>query len=139
MGDGTFSTNTNPIHEFPGPGEFLVTLYIENQYGCKDTTDKLVKVNPTYAIWIPNVFTPDGDGVNEFFTIDGFGIQEVDLRIFDRWGVQLFHKAGPQEDVVWNGIYKGDVVQQDVYVYKVRIKDIFNKYHDIVGRVTVIK
>lgn len=139
MGDGTFSTNTNPIHEYPGPGNYLVTLYIENQYGCRDTTDKLVKINPTYAIWIPNVFTPDGDEVNNYFAIEGFGILEVDLRIFDRWGLQLYHKVGPKEDAVWNGVYKGEIVQDDVYVYKVRIKDIFNKYHDIIGRVTVIK
>ena len=139
MGDGTFSTSTNPIHEFPSPGNFLVTLYIENQYGCKDTTDKLVKIDPTYAIWIPNVFTPDGDGINEYFSISGFGLKDVDLRIFDRWGIQVFHQQGNPEDVYWNGVYKGDVVQEDVYVYKVKVKDIFNKYHDIVGRVTVIK
>jgi gliding motility-associated-like protein len=139
LGDGSFSTDPNPIHEYADSGNYIVTLYIENIYGCRDTTDKLVRINPAYGIWIPNVFTPDADGLNEFFSIEGFGIKEVDLRIFDRWGLQIFHKVGESGSVSWDGVYKGDVVQEDVYVYKARVKDVFNKYHDFVGRVTVLK
>lgn len=137
LGDGTTSTLTNPIHEYPDSGNYLVTLFMENQYGCKDTTDKLIRINPVYAIYIPNVFTPDGDGINDFFFSTGFGIVEKQMLIYDRWGV-LFYE-GYQMDSKWNGIYKGDFVQQDVYVYKIKVKDVFNVWHDYVGRVSLIK
>ena len=110
---------------------------MENQYGCKDTTDKLIRINPVYAIYIPNVFTPDGDGINDFFFSTGFGIVEKHMLIYDRWGV-LFYE-GYEMDSKWDGIYKGHFVQQDVYVYKIKVKDVFNVWHDYTGRVSLIK
>ncbi len=139
LGDGSNSIINNPVHEYSDSGSYIVSLYIENTYGCRDTVRREVKIRPAFAIWIPNVFTPNGDNINEGFFIDGFGLEEVDLRIFNRWGNQLFHETGKNTQVVWDGIYKGALVQDDVYVYKARVKDIFNEYHDFVGRVTILK
>jgi gliding motility-associated-like protein len=137
LGDGTYSTLANPIHEYPDSGNYLVTLFIENIYGCKDTTDKLVRINPTYAIYIPNVFTPDGDGINDFFYATGFGIKEIQMLIYDRWGTLIYE--GYQLDSKWDGVYKGDLVQQDTYVYKIKVKDVFNVWHEYIGRASVLR
>src|SRR5690606_26368409 len=86
LGDGTTSLDQNPVHEYPDTGLFNVILYIENVYGCKDTAISPLKIHPTFAIWIPNAFTPDGDDVNDYFTVKGYGITQLETLIFDRWG-----------------------------------------------------
>lgn len=137
LGDGTTTTVQNPAHEYQDTGFYLVTLAIENVYGCRDTTQKYVNIKPIYAIWIPNAFTPDGDFTNDFFFVDGYGIKELQVQIFDRWGLKLYDEIGVDQS--WDGTYKGNLVQTDVYVYKIRAKDIFDEWHDYIGKVTLIK
>ncbi|KAB2859095.1 MAG: PKD domain-containing protein [Flavobacteriales bacterium] len=137
MGDGFTSSVQHPVHEFPDTGFYLVTLAIENVYGCVDTTQKYVQIKPMYAIWIPNAFTPDGDFTNDYFYVDGYGIKELQIQIFDRWGLKIYDEIGIDQS--WDGTYKGNLVPTDVYVYKVRAKDIFDEWHDYIGKVTVIK
>jgi gliding motility-associated-like protein len=137
LGDGTTTTVQNPAHEYQDTGFYLVTLAIENVYGCRDTTQKYVNIKPIYAIWIPNAFTPDGDFKNDFFYVDGYGIKELKVMIFDRWGLKLYDEIGVDQS--WDGTYKGNLVPTDVYVYKIRAKDIFDEWHDYIGKVSVIK
>jgi len=137
LGDGATSNIQNPVHEYTDTGFYLVILRIENEYGCRDTTQKLVNIKPIYAIWIPNAFTPDGDFNNDFFYVDGYGIKELQVKIFDRWGLKIYDDVGV--DQTWDGTYKGTLVPTDVYVYKIRAKDIFDEWHDYIGKVTVIK
>lgn len=139
LGDGTSSILTNPVHEYADSGSFIVSLYIENVFGCKDTVIREVRIRPAYAVWISNAFTPDGDGINDEFFIDGFGLKEVELRIYDRWGVELFYKSGNNTEVVWQGDFKGELVQNDVYVYKASVRNVFNEWHDFIGKVTLLK
>ena len=137
LGDGATSIESNPIHNYADSGFYLVTLYMENVYGCRDTTKKTVRIKPTYAIWIPNTFTPDGDGINDYFFVDGYGIKELQTFVFDRWGMLLFD--GYFLDSKWSGIYKGKMSQEDVYVYKIRAKDVFNEWHEYIGKITLLK
>ncbi|MCB0400764.1 MAG: PKD domain-containing protein [Flavobacteriales bacterium] len=137
LGDGSTSTNQNPIHQYADSGTYVVTLYMENIYGCKDTATKNVIIDPTYAIWIPNVFTPDGDGINDFWFSEGYGITELHTYVFDRWGLPIFE--GHQLDSKWNGIYKGKMGVQDTYVYRIEARDVFGEWHQYVGKVTLLK
>ncbi len=138
FGDGSsFSNESNPIYIYPDSGYYLTTLYIENIYGCTDTTQKTVRINPTFTIWIPNAFTPDGDGINDLFYADGYGIKELQTFIFDRWGLMLFE--GNSVRSKWNGTFKGEVCQEDVYVYRIKAKDVFNEWHEFIGKVTLLK
>ena len=137
LGDGATSTESNPIHNYADSGFYSVTLYMENVYGCRDTTQKTVRIKPTFAIWIPNTFTPDGDGINDYFFVDGYGIKELQTFVFDRWGMLLFD--GYFLDSKWSGFYKGKKCQEDVYVYKIRAKDVFNEWHEYIGKITLLK
>jgi gliding motility-associated-like protein len=137
LGDGTQTTVTHPNHEYADTGYYWVTLNIENEYSCTDSTAKLIRINPIYAIWIPNAFTPNGDNTNDYFFVDGYGIKELQVQIFDRWGVQLYNGEGLDQS--WDGIYKGKLVQLDAYVYKVRAQDVRGEWHDYIGKVTVVK
>jgi gliding motility-associated-like protein len=137
LGDGATSTLQNPVHEYADSGSYQVTLYMENTYGCKDTITKYVKIDPTFAIWIPNVFTPDGDGINDLFFSDGYGITELKTLVFDRWGALVFE--GYQLDSKWDGTYKGKMSVEDVYVYRIEARDVFGEWHEFIGKVTLLK
>jgi len=137
LGDGTLTNVQHPVHEYTDTGFYLVELKIENIYGCKDSTQKYINIKPIYAIWIPNAFTPNGDHSNDYFYVNGYGIKELQMMIFDRWGMKLYDDIGVEQ--TWDGKYNGNIVPTDVYVYKVRAKDVFGEWHDYIGRVSVIK
>ncbi len=137
LGDGTTSTIQNPVHTYADSGTYVVTLYMENTYGCRDTATKNVVIKPTFAIWIPNVFTPDGDGVNDYWFSDGYGITELQTLVFDRWGLVVYE--GYQLDSKWDGTYKGKMSIQDTYVYKIKARDVFGEWHEYIGKVTLLK
>ncbi|MFL3664349.1 MAG: PKD domain-containing protein [Flavobacteriales bacterium] len=137
LGDGSSSTDQNPVHHYVDSGSYYVTLYMENMYGCKDTTSKMVRIDPTFAIFIPNAFTPDGDNVNDFFFVKGYGITQLETLVFDRWGVLVYE--GYQLDSKWDGSYKGELGVTDVYPYKIRARDLFGEWHEFTGKVTLLK
>jgi gliding motility-associated-like protein len=137
FGDGDSSLIQNPVHVYADSGNYLVSLYIENQYGCKDSTEKLLRIDPYFIVYIPNTFTPDGDGRNDKFFVKGIGIMEIQYFIFDRWGNRIWE--GYNLDSAWDGTYKGETVQIDTYVYKIKIKDVFDKWHTYHGHVNVVK
>jgi gliding motility-associated-like protein len=96
-------------------------LEVENSHGCKASDEVCVQVTKEYAIYIPDSFTPNGDGLNELFTPLGFGIISFDLLIYNRWGEKLFEGNGSftkGQLVSWDGNYKGEQCPQGSYVYK---------------------
>ena len=116
-------------------------LTITNAFGCKDTVENYVTVNPVYLMYTPNAFTPNGDGVNDLFMIEGEGIDpsSFEMLIFDRWGERIFKSN--DLTVGWNGSKNnvGKLVQLDVYVYKISLKDWAGKKHQYIGHVTIVK
>lgn len=146
FGDGadkSDSTNVNPKHLYPEINEktfYYTNLLVMNQYGCIDTANVTIQIDPTWTFYIPNAFTPNNsDDLNNFFTGFGIGILEFEMWIFDRWGVKIFYTNDMTKG--WNGKVDGysELVKQDVYVWKVKIKDIFMKSHDYIGHVTILK
>jgi gliding motility-associated-like protein len=127
----------NPYHTYKDTGIYQVTLISTNQWGCKDTVVHDVIIIGDFAFFIPNTFTPNGDGINETFFGKGYGIKDYTLQIFDRWGLLLFETNNINEG--WNGKYQGVESQQDVYVYQVKIVDIFDKKHQYRGHVNLIR
>lgn len=73
---------------------------------------------PAAVLYIPNAFTPNGDGLNDSFGCIGEGITEYTLQIFDRWGSLIFESSDMK--VQWDGNYKNELAPTGVYVYKVR-------------------
>ena len=64
-------------------------------------------------IFIPNAFTPNGDGSNDVLAVRGLGIQDLYLTIFDRWGERVFETRS--QDDTWDGTFKGEKLPPDVY------------------------
>ncbi len=138
----TLSPNqSNPTYGYPftNGGTYNTTLTVYNAYGCSDVISKEIIVEPYFTFYIPNVFSPDYDGKNDTFFGVGIGIAEYEITIFDRWGEKIFESK--DIEIGWDGRAKGgaEIAQQDVYVWKVNLKDIFNKKHEYLGKVTLIK
>lgn len=125
FGDGAteeYTYGVYPTHQYADTGTYSVTLYVENEMGtCTDRYTAEVCVQPEFTLWIPNSFTPDGDGLNDLFEIQATGIMEFELRISSSWGHTL-HEMHAIDDPFWDGTYKGKPVQQDRYIYEVVAK-----------------
>lgn len=137
-------TNTsilvNPNHSYATTGKYNVHLVAFSDKGCTDTAMVPVEVKPDFAIYIPNTFTPDGNGVNDMFFPLGVGIDEENYRldIFDRWGENIFTSNNFRKG--WDGSVKGGKpAPQGVYVYKLMVYDLQGNKHPFVGHVTVIR
>ncbi|MEM6801933.1 MAG: gliding motility-associated C-terminal domain-containing protein [Bacteroidota bacterium] len=119
FGDGNmadFVPNENPMHSYVNIGEYEVNLYIENEAGCWDTTSQIVCVLPEKPrIYIPNSFSPNGDNINDLFEIQGVSVLEYDLRIFDRWGKEVF--TSKDIHLSWDGTYRASPAPAGIYTY----------------------
>jgi len=89
FGDGTSSSVFEPTHTYQDTGTYEVMLLVQNSYGCIDTITRIVKVIPEFVMYVPNAFTPNADGINDFFTIAGLGIEDAIISIYNRWGAEL--------------------------------------------------
>lgn len=101
FGDGSTSNLQNPTYTFSGNGSENVCLYTQNTNGCADTICKTYDISLIEYVTIPNVFTPDGDGINDYFFISNSGLKEYKLEIFNRWGVKVFEAESA--NVEWDG------------------------------------
>lgn len=139
LGDNETSIMQDPYHVYPDTGTYIVTQIAINQYGCRDTISHPVSITGESTTFIPNAFTPNGNGLNDVFAPKFYGITEYRMLIFDRWGNQIFKTENMTEG--WNGRVNGvgAEVQQDVYVYKIFTKDLLHNDHRYIGSITVVK
>jgi gliding motility-associated-like protein len=136
FGDGNQSNEFNVSHMYEKAGTYPVILVASNSYGCIDSTLGEVRVSEGFSFFVPNSFSPNGDGVNDFFKGYGTNLKSYELFIYDRWGKKIFQSN--ESGNGWDG--KMDkVVQNDVYVYKINVVDEFDLPHEYVGSVTVAK
>ena len=87
-----------------------------NEYGCVERDIVCIEVREDFSAYVPNVFTPNGDGLNDKFFIYGESISNITLRIFDRWGHVVFY--GTDIETGWDGTFKGLDCKSDVYSYQ---------------------
>jgi gliding motility-associated-like protein len=114
-----------------------VTYYcaVMNEYGCFNTDSVKIQTVPTF--YIPNSFTPDGNGLNDIWRPVFTGYTELSVRIFDRWGEELCYYN--ELEGGWDGTYRGGKCKQDVYVYKIIAKDYLNHTIQRTGTITLLR
>ena len=127
FGDGITSNESNPLHLYSADEKYSVML-ITNPYTiCADTTEAEIPVENysfTDSLFIPNVFSPNGDGYNDYFEIIGtdnpcIGIQK--LSIFNRWGKKVFEVEGNK--LKWDGTNNENKLKEGVYFYILETKE----------------
>jgi gliding motility-associated-like protein len=127
------NTETSPMQTT----EYLVTVIDEN--GCKASDMLTIEVNTATDVFIPNAFTPNGDGNNDMFQMFGdlSTIAYLDMMVFNRWGEKVFESNN--HNFNWDGTYKGETVPQGVFVYTGKIVFINGTSMQLKGSVTVIR
>ena len=146
FGDGTTTVQANPIHNYMALGNYTITLVATNMYNCTDTASN--NVNATGDIVFPNAFTPDvhfasggvynpTDYTNHVFFPFATGISEFHILIFNRWGELIFESN--DIDIGWDGYYRGELCQQDVYVYKAEATFIDGRQVQKLGDIMLLR
>ncbi|HXU26227.1 MAG TPA: PKD domain-containing protein, partial [Bacteroidia bacterium] len=139
FGELTTSNLQNPSHNFTSAGNYPVKLVVKNQEGCIDTVIHDIIIKDIFTFYSPNAFTPNGDGVDEVFLPLGTGWNNSSFKmlIFDRWGSLITSTNNPNQG--WDGKVKEQAAQEDIYIWKVELKDVFNKSHSYSGTTSLIK
>ncbi|WP_343634610.1 PKD domain-containing protein [Fluviicola sp.] len=141
FGDDDMSYVTNPTHSYDTYGEFTVTLNANNEYNCPDQAHLVVTVKPSFELFVPNAFTPDGDEFNNTFMATGYGILETDfsMEIYNRWGELIFESHNMQ--IGWDGSYGAGTerVQDGTYTWVIRFKDLTNTLHEKNGHLSLLR
>ncbi len=130
----------NPQRIYEAAGKYLVMLIQTTSHGCTDSVTKAIEVIEDMNVFIPNSFTPNGDGLNDVFNIKGQGlkIEGFSMELFDRWGHSLYFTKDITKG--WDGTVKGAVAQDGVYAYKIRVVGVNGEGRkEYVGHVTLMK
>ena len=127
LGDGTTETGSTIKHAYQltiKDFQYKITLTATNKNGCVKTGSKNIEVNPL----IPNVFSPNGDGIDDIF------MKGVDLQIFDRLVIILYNG-----NTGWDGTYHGQQVKVDTYFYYIKLNDNDQNQRTFKGYLTLIR
>jgi len=120
FGNGLFSEQKDPIHLYSNPGKYIVTLTADNGRGCQQSLSKGPYLVFMPAFSVPNVFTPNGDGIHDFFKVEYNGDESYYIQIFDRWGNKQFDTRNKEQH--WNGAdLNGNTCVEGTYYYSIRI------------------
>jgi len=113
------------------------TLTVTYNDHCKALASMTVLVENKLPVYIPNAFSPNGDGNNDVFKIYGEGIKTLNLKIFNRWGEKIFESTN--QFIGWDGTYKGVIQNPGVYIYELSITYLDDKQTNKTGSITIIK
>jgi gliding motility-associated-like protein len=106
-----------------------------NEFGCKATDEMCIEVTTEFGVYVPDAFSPNGDGINDEFLISGFNISDITMDIFDRWGEKLFSSKDISQG--WKGIFKSQPCEVAVYIYKITYKGLDGKKYNKTGHITL--
>lgn len=135
-GEGVYCASCPSTQIMPKNSSCYVVQSI-NSYGCKAKDEVCVEVTKDHNIYIPNIFTPNFDGINDVFLVYGTGLTKLEMTIFDRWGEKLFFSNDQLKG--WDGTYKGKESKQDVYTYLINYTSLDGKKHTKTGHVSLLK
>ncbi|MBT5990858.1 MAG: PKD domain-containing protein [Bacteroidetes bacterium] len=124
FGEGADTMSEDAAHYYKMAGDYLVSLIVQNDFGCLDSITKLIVIDPLEALVdFPSAFTPNGDGKNDQVKVEGYGVRFKELlgfQIFNRFGEVVFETSDPE--IGWDGYYKGKLQNMETYIYLVTVK-----------------
>jgi gliding motility-associated-like protein len=142
-GQNNTSILQNPVHIYSDSGTYTILLTVLTDHGCMDTVQKSIEVKEIFAFYVPNAFTPNDDGDNDYFFPKGanWDPNNYEMDIFDRWGNLMYHTNTIGDK--WNGTVNNKYSWNDaiigVYIYLIRVKEMNGPKHEFIGKVTLIE
>ena len=138
FGDGSTSTSQNPSYGYTSNGPETVCLTASNSNNCSTKVCDTIDVNINEFINIPNVFTPDNDGINDEFYINSSGLKEYHIEIYDRWGLKVWESDAAAEK--WDGRSTAGVELSDgTYFYILHAISITKKDYSQRGFINLLR
>ena len=142
FGDGSTSILNTPEHTYLNQGSYRVQLIAIHENGCSDTTQNTITVGVANDFFIPNIFTPNGDGANDVFLPEGIEgiLGQYTLDVYDRWGSFVFQSS--EQSLGWDGTQYGSAnktAQDGVYIYVIRFITEEGNEKIVKGSVTLIR
>jgi gliding motility-associated-like protein len=137
FGDGTTSTEENPEHEYSALGEYNVTLTAFNQACSASVVKGRFVIKADNRIFIPNTFTPNGDGINDEFVVTIINLKQYRLQIFNRFGTRLFLANDIFDN--WKGIHNNETLPAGTYYYIIDAVDLNDEAIKQSGAITIIR
>ncbi len=133
------SCNNCANPKFSGNTTTTYTLTIINDFGCIGNDNVTIYVVPDYTVFVPNAFSPNGDGNNDTWKVFGNipGMTELQIDIFNRWGEKVF--TGSLDNIEWDGTYKGNFLNPGVYAWHVKTKFLDGYTKNLKGSLTLIR
>lgn len=135
--NGEYTLEQKINHVFHDQGTYAIAMIVTDMHGCSDTAIKALTVIPDDAIYVPNVFTPNGDKVNDVFKAVATGIKNYKLEVYDRWGENIVESSDITSG--WDGTYKGMDCAVGVYVWKIYAVAVNGKTKNLSGHVTLAR
>lgn len=135
--------NKHAVHTFPNEeeGNYIVTLVATNDFGCVDSTKKVIQVIEDIILYVPNTFTPDGDSYNQYFTpvfTQGYDTDDFVMYIYNRWGELIFETR--DASIGWDGTYGGNLVKEGTYLWKIEFGRIKSEVREVKkGHINVLR
>jgi len=119
----------------------VYTATLTDGNGCVAKAVMRIVVKDEWQIFLPNIFTPNNDGNNDNFDYEGYGISNVAVRIFNRYGGEVYYNPSQPKGkgMGWNGIYNGKEAQQGAYVYLVTVLFTNNEERQKTGTITLVR
>jgi gliding motility-associated-like protein len=150
FGDGSSSTEENPVYQYTSVGDYPITLIANNQYNCPDTVTHptYIRVEANGQVTFPNAFIPNPNGPsggryspntldNTVFHPITVGVEKYHLVIYNRWGELVFETFDTQ--IGWDGYYRNELSPQDVYVWKAKVTLVNGEDKIYTGDVTLLR
>ncbi|PBQ31131.1 hypothetical protein CNR22_04915 [Sphingobacteriaceae bacterium] len=140
----TTTTEVNPAIIVPKIGKYQITLTATSIHGCTDEITKTIEVKNVFNVFIPNSFSPNFDGLNDYFipvfSKEGLDMKSFEMEIFDRWGHSLYHTKDATAKG-WDGSVqnKGEPLKEEVYIYRIKYKDSDGNAYNKMGHLSLVK
>ncbi|NRD24080.1 gliding motility-associated C-terminal domain-containing protein [Winogradskyella litoriviva] len=124
FGDGSFSSEENPVHTYYTPGSYVVTQTVTYAFGCVFENVLTLIIEEGYKLVMPDAFTPNEDGINDFFAPVFIGLSNLDLSVYDTWGSLIYNETG---DSIrgWDGKVKEEAAENGNYYYTFSAKTFY--------------
>jgi gliding motility-associated-like protein len=139
FGDGSPTVNTlNPVHTYDEVGSFRVTLTVVYESGCVLKIGRTLNITLGYSLVLPNAFTPNDDGINDFMRPIHRGFTEIEMSIYDTWGALVYYEKGISLKG-WDGLIGGNPAENGNYILDVKGLTFYDRVVKERSSITLLK